>query len=390
MLGPGARTPRKPQPPGRLSSEVTFGRILVSGAPASRTLWRLHGNPEEPAAVRPGLHKVGLVWGQRARQLVASTHRGAFQRLASATLGRSRDAKTRPPRWPVQARLALDDPRPTLKKALASRLTAFMADRSQALRKWTGALHCLLDRVYTLRLGLRTLKSGLEAYVDVHVVPGKVPGDRGRKVYLDALKDKYSGITKAYLADLTRAASKHPESLSGKKAGRILEVRKAPAGTRMFDLVTGLILPALLRQRHTGYAAEAMVETARIGLAVGSYFQARAASGKLPRGRPGWGLADTPLSPGKRCCAYPDRRCPGKGSYSFRHPTWKRLKYTLPRPHRFQYRIQFTHSRKILTATIKAFGDLNCNRTVSILTRQIRIRPSGETESAGRPTWQLQ
>lgn len=361
---------------------LSFGKVVLTSGPASRILLRTVKSNEK-LGLTPVAGETAVIWKRRGRYILATTKSAAFKQLTEAVLGKGLDSIRS--RWPVHGRLVLDDPLASVDKEVAGRINAFLTHYLPYIKNWFPLLDCLADRADVLTFKIGPVGSGMMAVLSLGVVADPSSSEKERESYLSALRHKYSGHGDQYISSLRKLASALPDSVAGAKAARMLAARLAPHNTSSLGILGGLLFPFLLKERFVDWSREAEKETSKIASKIASYFQALSKKGGIPRGKPGWGLSDTPSRSHKKCCAYPYRLCP-TDKKAFDHPTWRKLDFNIDQPHRYKYTVTCNTNRFEAVFTVTAKGDLDCNGVPGTLTIRVRVQRNG-LSILSKPTW---
>jgi len=88
---------------------------------------------------------------------------------------------------------------------------------------------------------------------------------------------------------------------------------------------------------------------------------------------------------GKRCCEYPDGKCPVEPS-EWEGPTWSALKFQMLDPHYYRYEFTSEGTGTEAKATVTAYGDLDCDGIESTFARSITMEPSDPKNAGPKAT----
>lgn len=94
----------------------------------------------------------------------------------------------------------------------------------------------------------------------------------------------------------------------------------------------------------------------------------------------------TGLTPARRCCLHPDKRCPANPSLWRGNTTWRQLGFSIKGPHFYQYQFVSQGKGDQASFTARALGDLDCDGVYSTFERVGRITKSGYI-TAGSGLW---
>jgi len=102
----------------------------------------------------------------------------------------------------------------------------------------------------------------------------------------------------------------------------------------------------------------------------------------LPKQFPGPAAAD---EQNPDCCGQVGSRCPGGSSVWATDPVWVALKFALADPHNYVPEYTGTGVGKLAKFTASAFGNLDCNATLSEFRRDGYITSSGDVTGQTQP-----
>ena len=151
----------------------------------------------------------------------------------------------------------------------------------------------------------------------------------------------------------------------------------------IIGILAAIAIPAFSRYVKKSRTAEASGHLNKMWSGSVAYFEADHADtggNLLPKQFPGQGAATT-IEP--KCCDQPGDKCPGSNAI-YDSPTFVALNFNIPDPHHFRpiYTSNGTGTNSQFTA--QAFGDLDCDQTLSTFQRQGKVNASsGDVEAAG-------
>lgn len=177
------------------------------------------------------------------------------------------------------------------------------------------------------------------------------------------------------------------EALSGsfqpKQKGEYLVMELAGATSAVLPLLgvsAAIAVPAFIKYMRKAKTSEAidMMDKMYKGAAM-YYSQPKVddAGARLPCAFPPSGTYA-----GKKCCEYPDQRCPANPEEWSGSP-WKELNFQLEDSHYFRYEFNSEGSGPGAKATIAAYGDLDCDGIESTFTMEVAADPEAGNPQGG-------
>jgi len=142
-------------------------------------------------------------------------------------------------------------------------------------------------------------------------------------------------------------------------------------------VMSAIAIPAFIKYTRRSKSTEALDSLQRLYYGTMDYAETRMATqgDTAPFAFPPSAISDE-----KRCCEYPDNRCPSDPAKWDGSP-WKELKFSLDeqRYYRYEFKSQGTGSEA--KAELSAYGDLDCDGVESTFRRTVSTRPVTDSDS---------
>lgn len=270
----------------------------------------------------------------------------------------------------LASRSPLGDPLGPLAATVATLLRSGLGAKAELAVKGLQMGRFLLDQMNAQTIGVaREGAQGLRLTLHLATLHrrGNADDDKARELWQEALTARDAGQSEAYRKALATLADTYPDTRYGQLKAR----SETPSllGTLLTSSMMATAVPAFMRYRQRSQLSEARRNLARIASAARVAHQSTRAKGAGKVTFP----PTTPWSPRTPCCKGKDRTCPPDPKV-WEHPGWRALLFSIPRPHRFQYR--FVNRGKSFVA--QARGDLTCSGKGTVYTLEGKVDERGE------------